>query len=785
MKPDVPPPAPACPRCGDAAEAETLDGLCLRCLGQFAFGAGLFASPALPSSLALLGSFGDYELTEEIARGGMGVVYRARQISLDRQVAVKLLRDGALASRDESERLRAEAGAAAALQHPGIVAIHEVGEHDGQPFFSMEFIAGQNLAELTREGPLPARRSAELVAAVADAVQHAHDRGVLHRDLKPSNVIVDAAGAPHVTDFGLARRVNVDSHLTLSGQVIGTPGYLSPEQAAGHSRDVTPASDTYSLGALLYHLLTARAPFVGENPAAVLRQVEEQEPVSPRLLNPAVARDLETITLKALSKDPARRYPTARELAADLGRFLRGEPIFARPVSPAERAWRWARRNPAVALLTAVSVSLVVAVAAISLAANYRLSVQRRQAEQVKQFLTEVLSAPDPTKDGREVRVLDLLDRARRRAVSQLTNQPLVLAEIQGTLGVTYYQLSLYPEAEPLLRSALALFERKLGPDSIKAAEARINLGALLHWASRSEESITELRQAVAVLRRHQPTARRELASGLSELGSVLGVAGQHEEAAKVLKEAIALCEQLGPALDPILGGALGDLSTALSALGRRNESLQALEQAVAINRRLPDGGVNLATCLSNLADWQTRLGNPVGAIAPATEALAIREVLFGTNSSPVAFSHARLGQVLMAATNFAAAREHIQQALAIGQSSMTPRHRNFQFLLRQLGTLQLREGQNEAAEKTLREARSIAQENYGTEHAATRYNGCLLAEALANLERLREARDLLAASIGVVKEDLAADPDLPTLQQRHQALTNLLATLNQRLEGR
>lgn len=758
------------------------DGLCLRCLGSFAFGCDPLASPALPASLATLGSFGDYELAEEIARGGMGVVYRARQRSLDREVAVKLLRDGVLAGPEEAERLRAEAGAAAALHHPGIVAIHEIGEHEGQPFFSMEFIAGQNLAELTRTGPLPARRAAELVAAVADAVQHAHDRGVLHRDLKPSNVIVDLAGRPHVADFGLARRVHLDSHLTLSGQVIGTPGYLAPEQAAGRSRDVTPASDTYSLGALLYHLLTARAPFVGETPAAVLRQVEEQEPVSPRLLNPGVPRDLETLVLKALAKGPARRYATARELAAELGRQLRGEPILARPVSPAGRAWRWARRNRLVASLGTVAGGLLVAVAAVSLMANVRLTQQRRQAEQVKQFLTTVLAAPDPTKDGREVRVLDLLGRASRRAAAELAPQPLVLAEIQGTLGGTYYQLSLYPEAEPLLRAALGIYERELGPDAIRTAEARVNLGALLHWASRTEESIRELRSAVATLRRHQPAAHRELAAGLGELGSILGVAGQPAEAAQILQEAVELCHDLGSALDPVLGGALGDLSTALSALGRRQESLAALEQAVVLNRRLPDGEVNLATCLSNLADWQARLGNPGGAEAPAREALAIRERLFGTNSSPVAFAHARLGQVLIAATNLPRAEQHVRRALEIGRTSMTARHRNLQFLLRQSGTLHLRAGRPEVAAPELREAHAIAAENYGGGHAATRYNGCLLAEALAALGRNREARDLLAASIGVAQEDLAADPDLPTLQERHRTLSTLLADLNRRL---
>jgi len=239
------------------------------------------AEPA-PSPAGTLPRLGDYELLEEVARGGMGIVYRARQVSLNRIVAVKLMRDSAPAGAEELKRFKVEAGAAAKLKHPHIVAIHEVGEQNGRHYFAMDLVEGGDLARHTREGPLPPRQAAELVATIAEAVQHAHEKGVLHRDLKPANVLLDGEGRPFVTDFGLARSLDADSSLTLTGQVLGTPGYMPPEQATG-AGTVGPAADIYSLGAVLYHLLTGRAPFVGGTPAETMRHVVEQEPVSPQL----------------------------------------------------------------------------------------------------------------------------------------------------------------------------------------------------------------------------------------------------------------------------------------------------------------------------------------------------------------------------------------------------------------------------------------------------------------------------------------------------------------------
>jgi serine/threonine-protein kinase len=284
----------------------------------------------LPGSTSLPAAFGDYELHEEIGRGGMGVVYRATQKSLGRTVALKMLLRRDLASAADLARFRSEAEAAARLDHSGIVSIFEVGECDGHPFYSMQFVEGTTLARRLATGRLPPREAAALVAKVADAVQAAHDRGVLHRDLKPSNILIDALGEPHVSDFGLAKRLEGDASVTHTGAILGTPCYMSPEQAAGSRGDVGPTSDVWSLGAILYQMLTGRPPFQAATPMDTLLAVLESDPPVPRSLERGVDRDLEMIALKSLQKPQDLRYASAAELAADLRSFLAGEPVAAR-----------------------------------------------------------------------------------------------------------------------------------------------------------------------------------------------------------------------------------------------------------------------------------------------------------------------------------------------------------------------------------------------------------------------------------------------------------------------
>jgi serine/threonine-protein kinase len=292
--------------------------------GDDAESADVAPAAPLPSDLP------DYELLEELGRGGMGIVYRARQKSLQRDVAVKLILRGTLASVDDLARFQAEAEAAGRLQHPHIVPIYEVANHAGRCYFSMQLVDGETLAEKLADGPLPAAEAARLMATVARAIHYAHTQGVVHRDLKPANILIDAAGEPHVTDFGLAKQLDAGQSLTLSGAVLGTPAYMAPELASGDRGAIGPACDVYSLGTILYALLTGRPPFQGPSPVDTVLMVLEQDPLPPRLLNRKLDRDLEMIVLKCLQKPPELRYASAATLADDLTAYLHDEPISAR-----------------------------------------------------------------------------------------------------------------------------------------------------------------------------------------------------------------------------------------------------------------------------------------------------------------------------------------------------------------------------------------------------------------------------------------------------------------------
>jgi WD40 repeat protein/tRNA A-37 threonylcarbamoyl transferase component Bud32 len=336
-----------------------------------------------PSSTPKIRRFGDYELLQEIAHGGMGVVYKARQISLDRLVAVKMILAGELAGEAEVKRFRAEAEAAASLDHPNIVAIYEVGEHESAQYFSMTFVEGRSLAQELKDGKWKNREgedSARLLVTVARAVHYAHQRGILHRDLKPGNIMIDAQGQPHVTDFGLAKRVGFDSSLTLSGAVIGTPHYMPPEQASGRTRYLTTAADIYSLGAILYELLTGQPPFKADTPMEVMRKAVDQEPERPSSICRRVDRDLETICLKCLEKDAHRRYASADALAEDLERWLRNEPILARPASTWKHVAKWIRRHPAPTGIIGLGLASAGAIVVLMLVSGAQLQRQRDYA---------------------------------------------------------------------------------------------------------------------------------------------------------------------------------------------------------------------------------------------------------------------------------------------------------------------------------------------------------------------------------------------------------------------
>jgi serine/threonine protein kinase/WD40 repeat protein len=437
-----------CSQCGAEIHGDAPRSLCTQCL--FSLGLSEDGEPTLTAIISLpadpspqsairdrksaIGTvryFGDYELLEEIARGGMGTVFKARQVSLNRLVALKLISAGTLATEDLVKRFKAEAEAAASLAHPNIVPIFEIGEHEGQHYFSMGLIEGPTLREalsgrragsdqlsvvsdqsqLLNTDHWSLTTSAKLLATVARAVHYAHQRGVLHRDLKPSNVLLDAKGEPHLTDFGLAKLIAKESTLTHTNAVMGTPAYMSPEQARGETKDVTTAADVYGLGAVLYETLTGSPPFGGGTSMETIRQVLEKEPRPPSQWNPAVDRDLETICLKCLEKDPSRRYASAEAMAEDLDRWLRQEPIAARPNTPIERIQKWVRRRPAIAALSAAAGAALIVGLSIS-TWQWRRQVKATDFAQREQYRAKVALADTLLHEAQSERARETLLRS-------------------------------------------------------------------------------------------------------------------------------------------------------------------------------------------------------------------------------------------------------------------------------------------------------------------------------------------------------------------------------------
>jgi serine/threonine protein kinase len=390
---------------------------------------------ARPSLVAAGRRVGNYELLGELGRGGMGVVYRARQLGLGRVVALKMILAGDDAGPHERARFRAEAEAAARLAHPNIVQIHEVGEHEGRAFLSLEYVEGGSLEALLSGKPWPARESGHLVETLARAMQHAHEHGIVHRDLKPANVLLAGVGSrpdnflplaprlliPKIADFGLARRLWNQSaerpaalDLTAAGAILGSPAYMAPEQAAGDGRQVGPAADVYALGAILYELLTGRPPFSATSALETLERVRTREPLPPGKLLPGLPRDIETICLKCLHKEPGRRYLSAAALADDLGRFLRGEPIQARPIPAWEKAWKWARRRPVMAALLAALVAVTL-VGLTSVTYLWRQTAAALVIVKTKQNETEAALASKVVALAERDWLANDLDAARRR----------------------------------------------------------------------------------------------------------------------------------------------------------------------------------------------------------------------------------------------------------------------------------------------------------------------------------------------------------------------------------
>ncbi len=598
------------------------------------------AGPALPR-----GPVGGYEVVEEIARGGMGVVYKARQTRLNRTVALKMLREGILAGPRQVRRFQAEAEAVAALDHPGIVPVYEVGEHAGQPFLVMKYVEGGSLAGRLGRYQRDPRAAARLLADVADAVHHAHRHGVLHRDLKPANILLDRGGRPHVTDFGLAKRVSaIDTgtgaaRLTVTGDIVGTPSYMAPEQARGEPRAVTVATDVYGLGAILYELLTGRPPLRGGGLVETLRLILEKEPEPPRRLRPAVDPDLEAICLKALQKEPARRYPSVQALADDLRGFLGGEPVQARPLGPVRRAWRRARRQPALA-------ALVLALAAALAGGFAAVTWQWRRAEGLSRQAEQNLARVEEERQRAEANLRQAEENYRqsqdnfRQAEENFRQAHEAVDEFCVRLGSD--RLAAVPGSQTvrreLLEAALKYYEQFLarrGNDPALTAEmAGIHrrLGMINTSVGRRKDALAGLERSREILETQVPDSpgrQRELARTYLALALLQSSSGQPDAALASYAEA-EKCFTAASAASPDelkdesdLAALFGNKGLLCARLGRLDDARACYEKQIERLSRVAERNHDRPDVVSNLAAGYINLGALLTDIGRREEAIA------------------------------------------------------------------------------------------------------------------------------------------------------------------
>jgi tetratricopeptide (TPR) repeat protein len=647
--------------------------------------AGSKTVPPGPSAIPPRPTVPGYTVLGLLGRGGMGVVYQARQENLHRLVALKVLLAGDHAGPGDLTRFRREAEAVARLQHPNIVQVFDVGEHQGRPYLALELVAGGSLAQRLAGTPQSPRAAAELVETLARAMQHAHEQGIVHRDLKPANVLLSFSGAtsaplserplsevvPKITDFGLAKWLDAEASHSHSGAIVGTPSYMAPEQAANRPGQIGPATDVYALGALLYECLTGRPPLRGATLLETLEQVRLQDPVPPRLLQPRVPRDLDTICLKCLQKEARKRYASARELAEDLRRFLAGEPIKARPIGAWGHAVKWARRRPAAAALIAVSVLGGAALLMTLVLSNVRIAREKAQAERqreraeanlelarqaVDDYITKVGQDPRLRQHDLEGLRKQLLRSALgfyQQFAQQRGDDPQVQAErgrAYQRLGFVTQQVGDDAEALGLYEQAAALFDRLAHdhPDVAdhrrQLAAAHNDLGHLHLGAGRHDRAEAEYRQALDLRRRlaedspSDADLQADLARTHVSLGTVYRITGRPDDGESALRTAAGLLEALVRE-HPKHAGFQADLAACLNNLGllhqergRLGPAETALERARDLRRQLavahpvdPERQADLAQGLENLAILYKTTSRPAAALAPLEQARDVR----------------------------------------------------------------------------------------------------------------------------------------------------------------
>ncbi|MEX1309429.1 MAG: tetratricopeptide repeat protein [Candidatus Sulfomarinibacteraceae bacterium] len=703
-----------------------------------------------------------------IGSGGMGEVYRAWDADLKRHVALKYLRhaDGEMA-----ERLLREARAQARIDHPGVCEVYEVGEEDGLPFIAMEFVEGRLLDDAARDMTL--EQKVLVVKRVAEAVQAAHAEGLIHRDLKPGNVIVaedpDGELHPFVLDFGIAREQSVTG-FTATGQVLGTPGYLSPEQARGENATLDRRTDVFSLGVILFELLAGVKPFRGDSEVEILLALLERDPLPFRELRAEVPRDLETVVMRCLEKDRERRYPSARALADDLGRFLAGEPVEARPVSAIGRLARRARRHPVAAGAVALAVAASLALVAVAVGGwiKYTVDLGRErdlaearelEAKEIADFLIGIFKGADPERvRGETLTARELLDSGADRIGAEFADKPLSRARFMLVIGEIYRKLGMYEGAEELLKGAVEITEAA-GPEaasSFDLAERLNSLAVLYATLGRYAEAEPLFRRVVALRSEALGPDHPDNTSGLNNLGNLLLLLGRYADAEEPYRRALEIREKHLEPEHIQIGNSAENLGILLFRLGRWDEAEALYLRAGAIKEKaLGADHLSVAINLMNLADLYKAQGRLDEAEAMLRRTLEIREKSLGSDHLNVGQAHLALGKVLAAEERHDEAWQLYEQGLAVCERAVGPVHQSIADALNCLGNLRRAQGRHAEAEPYLRRAVSVWEQAVGGEHHLLAYSLENLALVVAAQGRFDEAEPYFRRALAIREASL------------------------------
>ncbi len=710
-----------------------------------------------------------------IGTGGMGEVFKAWDPDLERHVALKYLRhdDPVLV-----ERLLREARAQARIDHPSVCKVYEVGEDDGRPFIAMEYVDGEPLDAAAKK--LTLEQKILLIRKVAEAVQAAHSAGLIHRDLKPANIlVVDRAGEPHpyVLDFGIARLEEV-AGLTITGQVMGTPGYLSPEQARGEVATLDRRTDVFSLGVILYELLGGGRPFAGNSNVEILMHLIDDEPEPLRRIAPEVPRDLETVVVTCLEKDPDRRYPSARALADDLGRFLDGEPVEARPVGLRERLVRRGRKNPVAAFAVIAAALALVALAVVSvggwikyttdlkaernLAIEAQAEAERKQQEatEITDFLVSVFQGSDPeVAKGGTMTARELLDTGAERVRSSFNDQPMVQTRLMRTLGSIYRKLALADRAEELLLEAVEVDETNGEEHLASLAESADQLGILYAIQARYSEAEPLFERSLAVREELYGLEAGQLLSSIDKLGNLYAMQGRYDEAEPLFRRALDMRERdFGPDNERV-AFSLGNLGIMLMRQGRFAEAEAGFRRALEIKERFYGlDHAQVSRTLNNLGTVLEEQDRHAEAEEFYRRALAIDEKTFGPDHPTVAMVLANLGSAVYSQSRYAEAEPIILRAIAIRENAYGPDHPDVGNSVNTLGNLYRRTGRFDEAEAAFLRSQAIWEKSLGPEHPNIAYGCNGLGQLRLTQQRYEEAAELFERALAIAGAKMVAD---------------------------